>query len=163
MFTTPTCTFPAPSIPERIGSDAGGVTQAQSPALYSSFRTSPGCSLLTLVISSPPWRDWWLCLPPDTCAWATREPSSPWCLLATPSPVVGLWVEVLVEDGAESLRVRCELILGRQDGPTVVSGVPPPPSPLQASIIFSDDCIGYKLSSVVNALIGFVSSLLSLV
>ncbi|XP_069408505.1 major allergen I polypeptide chain 2-like [Ovis canadensis] len=33
----------------------------------------------------------------------------------------------------------------------------------KASIIFSDDCIGYKLSSVVNALIGFVSSLLSLV
>ncbi|KAM7233569.1 hypothetical protein CapIbe_015705 [Capra ibex] len=33
----------------------------------------------------------------------------------------------------------------------------------KASIIFSDDCIGYKLSSVVNALIGLVSSLLSLV
>ncbi|XP_065775422.1 secretoglobin family 2B member 20-like [Muntiacus reevesi] len=33
----------------------------------------------------------------------------------------------------------------------------------KVSIIFSNDCIGYKLSSVVNALIGFVSSLLSLV
>ncbi|XDA83246.1 hypothetical protein R6Z07F_013140 [Ovis aries] len=32
-----------------------------------------------------------------------------------------------------------------------------------ASIVFSDDCTGYKLSSVVNALIGLVSSLLSLV
>ncbi|CAI9161777.1 unnamed protein product [Rangifer tarandus platyrhynchus] len=33
----------------------------------------------------------------------------------------------------------------------------------KASIIFSNDCTGYKLSSVVNALIGLVSSLLSLV
>ncbi|XP_005692315.1 PREDICTED: secretoglobin family 2B member 20 [Capra hircus] len=33
----------------------------------------------------------------------------------------------------------------------------------KASIIFSDDCTSYKLSSVVNALIGLVSSLLSLV
>ncbi|KAG5200661.1 hypothetical protein MJG53_013718 [Ovis ammon polii x Ovis aries] len=33
----------------------------------------------------------------------------------------------------------------------------------KASIVFSDDCTGYKLSSVVNALIGLVSSLLSLV
>lgn len=84
--------------------------------------------------------------------------------MAAPSPVVGLWAEVLAGDGAESLRVRREVILGRQDSLAVGSGpVPPPPSPLQASIIFSDDCTGYKLSSVVNALIGFVSSLLSLV
>ncbi|CAN0000682.1 unnamed protein product [Rangifer tarandus platyrhynchus] len=33
----------------------------------------------------------------------------------------------------------------------------------KASIIFSNDCTGYKLSSVVNAVIGFISSLLSLV
>ncbi|XP_065775421.1 major allergen I polypeptide chain 2-like [Muntiacus reevesi] len=33
----------------------------------------------------------------------------------------------------------------------------------KVSIVFSNDCTGYKLSSVVNALIGFVSSLLSLV
>ncbi|XDB59877.1 hypothetical protein AB1E18_013262 [Capra hircus] len=33
----------------------------------------------------------------------------------------------------------------------------------KASIIFSDDCTSYKLSSVVNAFIGLVSSLLSLV
>ena len=159
-----TCThIPCTRTPERIGSGAGGVTQAQSPAPYSSFRTSPGCSLLTLVISSPPWCYWWICLPPDTCAWANREPSSSWCLLATPSPVVGLWVEVLVGDGAESLRVRCELILGRQDSPTVASSVPLPPFLLQLSIIFSNDCIGYKLSLVVNGVRGLASNLLSLV
>ncbi|XP_055267069.1 major allergen I polypeptide chain 2-like [Moschus berezovskii] len=33
----------------------------------------------------------------------------------------------------------------------------------KVSIIFSKDCNGYKLSSVVNAVIGLVSSLLSLV
>ena len=160
---TPTCTFPAPSIPERIGSGAGGVTQAQSPALYSSFRTSPGCSLLTLVISSPPWRAWWLCLPPDTCAWATREPSSPWCLLATPSPVVGLWVEVLVEDGAESLRVRCEVILGRWDSLAVDSDPVSPALSFQILVIFSKDCTGYRVSTLVNTIRGFFSILPSLV
>ena len=93
------------------------------------LRTSPCCALLTFVISSPPWHGWWLCLPPDTCAWALREPFSPWCLLAAPSPVVGLWAEVLAGDGAESLRVRHQVILGRQDSQTVGSGPVFPPSP----------------------------------
>ena len=111
-------------------------------------------SLAWLVALSPSWHQ----------SLGYREPSSPWGLLAVFSPVVGLWAEVLAGEGDESLRVRRELILGRQDSPTVGSGlVPPPPSPFQVSIIFSNDCIGYKLSSVVNALIGFVSSLLSLV
>ena len=83
--------------------------------------------------------------------------------MAAPSPVVGLWAEVLAGDGAESLRVRFEVILGRQDSPTVASSVPLPPFLLQLSIIFSNDCTGYKLSSVVNAVRGLASSLLSLV
>jgi len=84
--------------------------------------------------------------------------------MAAPSPVVNLWAEVLAGDGAESLRVRCEVILGRQDSQAVGS-VPVPPSPTssQASVTFSDICSGYKVSSVVNAFIGFSSSLLSMV
>jgi len=42
---------------------------------------------------------------PDTCAWAIREPSSPWSLMAASSPLVGLWAEFLAGEGAESLRV----------------------------------------------------------
>ena len=164
LFMTPACTVRPPSTPDRRGSGARSVTQTQAPAPCSSLRTSPGCALLTLVISSPPWCDWWICLPPDICAWSTREPSSPWGLLAAPFPVVGLWAEVLGRDGAESLRVRREVFLGRQDSLAVGSGpVPPPPSPFQVSIIFSNDCISYKLSSVVNAVRGLASSLLSLV
>ena len=80
--------------------------------------------------------------------------------MAAPSPVVNLWAEVLAGDGAESLRV----ILGRQDS-LAVGSVPVPPSPAssQASVTFSENCSGYKVSSVVNALIGFNSSLLSMV
>ena len=159
----PACTFCAPSAPGR-GSGAEYVTQTQTSASCSSLRTSPGCALLTLVISSPPWCGWWLFLPPDSCAWAVMEPSSPWCLMAAPSPVVNLWAEVLAGDGAESLRVRREVILGRQDS-LAVGSVPVPPSPAssQASVTFSENCSGYKVSSVVNALIGFNSSLLSMV
>ena len=102
-------------------SGAEYVTDWVSSASCSSLRTSPGCALLTLVISSPPWCGWWLFLPPDACAWAVREPSSPWCLMAAPSPVVNLWAEVLAGDGAESLRVRREVILGRQDSLAVGS------------------------------------------
>ena len=82
----------------------------------------------------------------------------------SPPPVVGLWAEVLAGDGAESLRVRREVILGRQDS-LAVGSVPVPPSPAssQASVTFSENCSGYKVSSVVNALIGFNSSLLSMV
>ena len=84
--------------------------------------------------------------------------------MAAPSPVVNLWAEVLAGDGAESLRVRREVILGRQDS-LAVGSVPVPPSPTssQASVTFSDICSGYKVSSVVNALIGVNSSLLSMV
>ena len=160
----PACTLPAPSTPGRRGLGAEYVTQTQTPAPCSSVRTSPDCALLTLVISSPPWCGWWLFLPPDTCAWAIMEPSSPWCLMAAPSPMVGLWAEVLAGDGAESLRVRYEVILGRQDS-LAVGSVPVPPSPTssQASVTFSENCSGYKVSSVVNALIGFNSNLLSMV
>ena len=82
----------------------------------------------------------------------------------SPPPMVGLWAEVLTGDGAESLRVRGDMILGRQDS-LAVGSVPVPPSPTssQASVTFSDICSGYKVSSVVNALIGFNSSLLSMV
>ncbi|CAI9161781.1 unnamed protein product [Rangifer tarandus platyrhynchus] len=47
----------------------------------------------------------------------------------------------------------------------VVGSVPVPPSPTSshASVTFSENCSGYKVSSVVNALIGFNSSLLSMV
>ena len=84
LFTTPVCTFCPPSTPDRRGAGAGYVTQTQTPALCSSIKTNPGCALLTLVIFSPPWCGWRLCLHPDTCAWAIREPSSPWCLMAAP-------------------------------------------------------------------------------
>ena len=84
--------------------------------------------------------------------------------MAAPSPVVNLWAEVLAGDGAESLRVRREVILGRQDSLAVGSvPVPPPPASSQASVTFSENCSGYEVSSVVNALIGFNSSLLSMV
>ena len=125
------------------------MTQTQTSASCSFLRTSPDCALLTLVISSPPWCYWWICLPPDTCAWAIREPFSPWCLLAAPSPVVGLWAEVLAGDGAESLRVRRQVILGRQNSQAVGSG-PVHPS-FQASINFSKDCIKYLVSLLVSA------------
>ena len=140
---------------------AGDVTQTQTPAPCSSLRTSPGCALLTLAISSPSWLGWWLCLPPGACVSAVREPSSPWCLLATPSPVVGLWSEVLAGDGAESLRVRHEVILGRKDSLDMGS-YPVPPPPFQLSIIFSKDCTGYKLPSVVNTGLGLGLSVTSL-
>ena len=85
------------------------MTQAQTPAPCSYLRTSPGCALLTLAISSPSLLGWWLCLTPDACVWPVMEPSSPWCLLAAPSPVAGLWAEVPAGGGAESLRVRREV------------------------------------------------------
>ena len=39
----------------------------------------------------------------------------------SPPPMVGLWAEVLTGDGAESLRVRGDMILGRQDSLAVGS------------------------------------------
>ena len=41
------------------------------------LQPNPICSLLTVVISSPSWHDWCLCLPPDTCAWATGSHPPP--------------------------------------------------------------------------------------
>ena len=154
LFTTPASTFCPPSTPNRRVSGAEYVTQIQTPALCSSLRTNPGCALLTLVISSPPWCGWWVSLPPDACAWAIRDPSSPWCLMAAPPPpVVGLWAEVLAGDGAESLRVRGDMILGRQNSLSVGSDPdPPPPTPFQASINLSTDCIKHSVFSVVNSI-----------
>ena len=71
--------------------------------------------------------------------------------------MVGLWAEVLAGDGAESLRVRREVILGRQDSPDMGS-YPVPPPPFQLSIIFSKDCTVYKLPSVVNTGLGLALS-----
>ena len=114
-------------------------------------------------ISAPPWCGQWLYFPPDTCAWAVREPSSSCCLMAAPSPVVGLWAEVLAGDGAESLRVRFEVILGRQDSLAVGSDPVSPAMSFQILAIFSKDCTGYRVSTLVNVIRGFISSLPSLV
>ena len=81
--------------------------------------------------------------------------------MAAPSPVVGLWAEVLGGDGAESLRVRYEVILGRQDSLAV--GSDPVPPPFQILMIFGKDCTGYRVSTLVNVIRGFTSSLHSLV
>ena len=84
--------------------------------------------------------------------------------MAAPSPVVNLWAEVLAGDGAESLRVRREVILGRQDSLAVGSGpVFSPPIPSQSSIIINEDCSGYRVSTVVNAVSGLLLSVMSLV
>lgn len=83
--------------------------------------------------------------------------------MAAPSPVVGLWAEVLAGDGAESLRVRFEVILGRQDSLAVGSDPVSPAMSFQILAIFSKDCTGYRVSTLVNVIRGFISSLPSLV
>ena len=77
--------------------------------------------------------------------------------MAALSPVVGLWAEVLAGDGAESLRVRYEVI---QDSLAVGSD---PVPPFQILMIFSKDCTGYRVSTLVNVIRGFISNLHSLV
>ena len=102
-------------------------------------------------------------LHPDTCAWAIREPSSPWCLLAASSPLVGLWAEFLAGEGVEPLRVYHVVMLGRQGSPAVGSGIVPPPTPSQVSIIFDKDCTGYQVSTILSTVFGVVLSAVSLV
>ena len=163
LFMTPACTIRPPSTSDRRGSGARGVTQTQSPAPCSYLRTSPSCALMTLVISSPPWHGWCLRLPPTSVpgllgshppAGACWQPPVQWWVCGQRF----LWGMGWIPEG----EVWGDP--GRQDSLAVGSGpVFSPPIPSQSSIIFNEDCSGYRVSTVVSTVSGLLLSVTSLV